>query len=98
MHDHAGSGDCRLTLTLDVNTGLRYSEGMSSAAQKRIAELRREAIRQGWRIIEGRHLKWLPPDREAGIVVTARTPSDHRAIKNIEAELRRHGLELPEGG
>jgi len=38
------------------------------------------------------HFKVLIPD--GGIVITASTPTDHRAIKNILAQLRRGGLKI----
>lgn len=89
----------RLSMTLDVATRLRYSVGMSKSDRQRLEQLRREAISQGWRIIDhGGHTKWLPPDPSAGFVTVAGTPSDPRAIRNIESELRRKGLNIPRKG
>lgn len=83
-----------VTLALDSNTRLQYSEGMS---RNELDELRREAIRQGWRIVQaGRHMKWYPVDPDKPFVTTSVTPSDHRAIQNIKSDLRRSGLTLPQ--
>lgn len=54
-----------------------------------------EAARaQQWRIeaSRGGHLKCFPPDPRAAIVTVAGTPSDHRALRNILAMMRRSGL------
>jgi hypothetical protein len=54
-----------------------------------------EARRQGWRVEQtgksSRHLKWYSPDGKA-VIVSSSTPSDHRAIKNHLALLRRAGF------
>ena len=47
--------------------------------------------RQGWRIVVGgKHVKCFSPDGET-IVTIANTASDHRALKNNKARLRRGG-------
>ena len=47
--------------------------------------------RQGWRIEEGtKHIKCFSPDGET-IVTMGRTPSDHRAVRNLKARLRKGG-------
>jgi len=52
------------------------------------------AIKQGWTIYFTRsnHFKWCAPDGQ--FIFTAKSPSDHRAIRNQTAFLRRAGLEL----
>ncbi len=53
------------------------------------------AIAHGWRLesLGSGHLRWMPP---AGrFIVTASTPSDGRATRNIIAMLRRAGLPIP---
>jgi len=61
---------------------------------KDLAGLARFARQHGWDITQGRsHLKWYGP--EGQLVVTSRTPSDRRAIANVVAVLRRHGLAVP---
>lgn len=56
-------------------------------------DLQRTAYSQGWRIEHGRkHLKWYPPDHARRVVITSLTPSDRRAVNNIQADLRRSGL------
>ncbi len=59
-----------------------------------LKELARQALAQGWRVeyTGTGHWKWYPPPPAAGLVVTSSTPSDSRAFKNIEADLRRHGF------
>lgn len=49
----------------------------------------------GWRIelTGGDHVRWYPPDGGRP-VVSALTPSDHRAAKNTRAYLRRSGLDV----
>jgi hypothetical protein len=80
-----------MSCPLDVNTGLRYADTMTT--RKDMEDLQREAIAQGWRIVKGRkHVKWIPPDPGKPIVVSAATPSDHRAVKNTRSLLRRSGL------
>lgn len=60
----------------------------------------KEAERQGWTIERGRkgQLKLIPPDPAKQIVFVHGTPSDHRAIKNAIAEMRRQGLQWPPKG
>lgn len=60
----------------------------------------REAERQGWRIERGRkgQFKLIPPDPARQIVFVHATPSDHRAIKNAIAEMRRQGFRWPPRG
>lgn len=92
LTDASGAGNCSLSLTIDTGTRLRYSDGMS---RNELEDLKREAIRQGWRIVQGRrHLKWYPADQDMPFVVTSATPSDHRAIRNIRSDLKRSGLKL----
>ena len=60
----------------------------------------REAERQGWTIEHGRkgQLKLVPPDPSRQIVTVHRTPSDHRALENTLANMRRQGLRWPPKG
>lgn len=55
---------------------------------KDIAEALAACIRAGWRVRDGaRHIKVYPP---AGpMLVISGTPSDHRAKRNILADLKR---------
>lgn len=53
-------------------------------------ELLRAAEARGWTVDQnsgGKHLKLRRPG--CRVVVCSRTPSDHRALKNIAADLRR---------
>jgi len=54
--------------------------------------LRKKALDQGWRIEPTRngHERWLSPS--GGTVVMSGTPSDHRALRNAVADLKRAGL------
>jgi predicted RNA binding protein YcfA (HicA-like mRNA interferase family) len=65
---------------------------MASAA-KELKEVIKEAKRQGWRVTTTKrgHLQFYAPDGE-NIVTAAGTPSDHRALANLIARLRRHGF------
>lgn len=60
-----------------------------------IDQIIRRAKHQGWRVDVGGsgHYRFFAPDGK-GLVTVARSPSDHRAILNIEADLRRAGLVL----
>ena len=60
---------------------------------KELKPFAKRARKQGWQIVQksGSHLKWIPP--QGRFVVTACSPSDHRAIKNVRADLRAAGLE-----
>lgn len=60
---------------------------------REIRRLVKLAEDQGWVVIVGKHVKFLAPG--GGMVVSAKTPSDHRSVKNTVAHLRRAGLEIP---
>ena len=64
------------------------------SASKEMASLMKLAEEQGWRIEQGNssHYRWFSPN--GGFVITSSTPSDHRAIMNIQRDLRRYGLIL----
>lgn len=52
------------------------------------------ALEQGWRIERCKnHYQWKAPDG-VGIVTTAGTASDWRAVRNTAARLRRFGLKI----
>jgi len=54
------------------------------------------AVEQGWQLKETKKgLQLIPPDPAKEIVTVHRTPSDHRALTNVLAELRRQGLIWP---
>lgn len=63
-------------------------------------KLLKEAQKQGWSIQQGRkgQMRLVPPDPSRQIVFVHQTPSDHRAIKNAIAEMRRQGLQWPPRG
>lgn len=64
---------------------------MDKDTKKIVAKL----IAQGWRIDEsGKHPKAYPPDRTKPMVTISSTPSDHRAYKNMVAQLRRSGADI----
>jgi hypothetical protein len=60
--------------------------------KKEIQRLLRLAKKQGVvvSIGGGGHLKWVLP---GGIVYTAKTPGDHRAVMNMRSRLRKAGLD-----
>ena len=54
-------------------------------------EVERAAVQQGWRVERrGKHRAWHAP--RGGIVVSSVTPSDHRALRNHLALMRRFGF------
>lgn len=64
-----------------------------SSVHKRMIDLIAAAQDQGWDVTRKRkHLRWVPPDPHKDMVFTAVTPSDHRALKNMRAQLRKSGL------
>ena len=69
------------------------SVGMASSAKKEFKELRREAERQGWRVVllKGGHWRFYAPGGK-GIVHAGGTPSDHKSLANTVADLRRYGF------
>jgi predicted RNA binding protein YcfA (HicA-like mRNA interferase family) len=63
------------------------------AAKKELKEIVKAAEKQGWRVETTKkgHLKFLAPDGINGLT-TGGTPSEHRAIANLLASLRRYGF------
>lgn len=64
-----------------------------ASAKKDFKEVRREAERQGWRVelTPGGHWRLYAPDGK-NIVHAAQTPSDHRNLANVIAQMRRYGF------
>lgn len=61
---------------------------------KSVRELLRHAEKQGWTTVDtGRALRLQAPDG-IGQVTFHKTESDHRAMKNTIARLRRAGMEI----
>ena len=67
-----------------------------SGSKKELKRLIGIAREQGWTVEPTRKGHWWfrPPNPAAGQVLVAGTPSDHRAWKNVVAELRRKGLDI----
>jgi hypothetical protein len=59
---------------------------------KQIDVLIKAAKEQGWEVERGKgnHYKWISP--LGGFFFSSSTPSDHRAIKNLERDLRVRGF------
>jgi len=59
---------------------------------KDMRALVRIAEQSGWLVRRTKrgHYQWLPP--QGRVIVTAGTPSDHRAMSNIKSMLRKEGL------
>jgi len=59
---------------------------------KDLRQLMAKAQKQGWIVqrTRGNHLKWQPP--RGRFVISAFSPSDQRAIKNIKRELQKNGF------
>jgi len=66
---------------------------MGMAKNKEIDRLMKLAVANGWTVVSsnGGHLKWIPP--VGRFFFSASTPSDYRAIKNIERDLKQRGLD-----
>lgn len=64
-----------------------------ASAKKETKEIIREAENQGWTVRRTKkgHIQFFAPDGE-NIVTAGGTPSDHRAIANLVAQLRRYGF------
>jgi predicted RNA binding protein YcfA (HicA-like mRNA interferase family) len=65
---------------------------------KELKVLEKQALNQGWRVLhsKGGHIKWVAPNGK--IVFTSATPSDNRAIKNIQSNLKSAGLIIVKKG
>lgn len=63
-------------------------------ATKEVRKLVKALREQGWRVEETRkgHFQAFAPSG-VGIVTIPGTPSDHRAMRNVMADLRRFGYE-----
>jgi predicted RNA binding protein YcfA (HicA-like mRNA interferase family) len=64
------------------------------SAKKELKEIVKAAEKQGWRVKQTKkgHLMFLAPDG-VNKLTTGGTPSEHRAIDNLLASLRRYGFE-----
>jgi len=62
--------------------------------KKELKELVKKAGEQGWRVEmrSSGHLMFFPPDKSLSPITSGGTPSDHRALKNLKAMLKRSGL------
>lgn len=62
-----------------------------------LRKIEQAAREQGWRVERTKkgHIRFVPPDATKPMVVAAGTPSDHRSIRNLVAQLRRSGLIWP---
>jgi len=55
-----------------------------------LKKLEREYRSKGWTITHtSRHTRWVPPDPSLPVIYASATPSDHRALKNHRALLKR---------
>ena len=64
------------------------------ASKSDFRDMIKTAEKAGWTVERSRsgHLKWKSPT--GGVVFSASTPSDHRAIKNHVSLMRKAGLNL----
>lgn len=66
---------------------------MSSARKKLVKELFEEADKQGWRRRDTKDgVQLFAPDG-VGIVTVHLTETDHRALRNTIARMRKHGFQ-----
>jgi hypothetical protein len=61
-----------------------------------LSKVRKEAVAQGWRVVEVTN-GWMlyPPDQEQSPVLVHKTESDHRAIRNTISRMRQRGFIWP---
>jgi hypothetical protein len=67
---------------------------VATSLNKDLRQLIKESESQGWEVPpprKGGHLKFIPPDGGAPLFHGS-TDSDHRALKNHIARMRRHGF------
>lgn len=50
----------------------------------------KEAVRQGWRVKDGKHLKFTSPNGK--VITVSKSPSYSNVAKEIEHDFRRAGL------
>lgn len=64
-----------------------------ASAKKDLKKILAEAERQGWRVqlLKSGHYRLYAPDGKS-IVHAASTPSDHRAVDNMIAQMRAYGF------
>lgn len=62
-------------------------------ANKDVKALKKKLARQGWTIEKGKKYDYARPPSGRGRVRIPNTPSSSRWLKNIKAELKRHGYE-----
>lgn len=64
--------------------------------KKELQDLLSEAQRQGFQRKDTKKgFQMVPPDPSKPIVTVHKTPSDHRAFRNLVAQFRRSGLVWP---
>jgi len=70
---------------------------MANRVPKELRRIVAAATAAGWTVqrLASGHWRFVPPDRTKKMVVTGGTPSDHRVLRNLVADLRRQGLALP---
>lgn len=66
---------------------------------KELQKLMKLARQQGWLVegTKGGHFRFVPPDSSKPAVISSGTPSDHRSMLNLRAQLRRSGLKANRG-
>lgn len=67
------------------------------ADKKNLKALLKDLEAHGWRLREGPHWTAYPPDPSLDFVSLPKTPSDHRAWKNVISKLFRSGFGTEEG-
>lgn len=63
-------------------------------SKRDLSDLLRDVRRAGWSVTTtgGGHLRLCPP-RKGSCIYTGSTPSDHRSLANLRAQLKRAGLD-----
>lgn len=90
--------ECKRMAAATVNkTRRRQGRTLGGAEKiKDLKKIKKLAESQGWTVEHTRsgHTRWVPPDPDKEIIITGKSPSDWRALKNIESRLKRSGLKL----
>lgn len=81
-------------LAIHLLTTSMYGQYKEDKINKELTKLITQATRQGWSVTltNGGHYKWQAPNGK--VFFSAKTPSDTRALKNIQRDLKSNGFIL----
>lgn len=75
---------------------MTMSQDVTKGMSKELRQLARKATKQNWTLVKTRnnHYKWVPPQKDGTPIFSSCSNSDVRALKNLQAHLRKEGLVL----